>query len=237
VARRRLELVRSELLCGWDSSPAAHHHAVVIGARIGPQVRIYAGLVAEETGFKQFLDAYVLPWFGRRASWALTTAGGELLLHRYDPAMEPAEGGDYEENGIRRIRRALGGSFRPGASDGQWAHRAQAMHALLNLSDGQGEMALQIDPTEDTALLRRALAHEWYFAMTRAGQVVRDLPMKPNHPWEDLGDAFCYFSAGVAPSRPASARRPRKSYQAKGAGDFNPYILASGRSWGGRERR
>jgi hypothetical protein len=74
-----------------------------------------------------------------------------------------------------------------------------ALLTLLNQGNGRGGMALQIDPGEDTALLRRALAGEWYYAVTRGGQVVRDLPAKPNHPWEDLGDAACYFAGGVAP--------------------------------------
>jgi hypothetical protein len=88
----------------------AHTHAVVIGTRIGADVRVYAGLVAEETGLQQFLDAVVLPWFSRRAPWVLSPSGKERLLHRYDPAMDPSEGGDIAQNGVLRIRRALDGA-------------------------------------------------------------------------------------------------------------------------------
>ena len=71
----------------------------------------------------------------------------------------------------------------------------------MNPANGGGGVALQIGATDDTVLLRRALHSAWYYATTRAGQIVRDLPFKPNHPWEDLGDAFAYFAGGVAPSR------------------------------------
>ena len=83
------------------------------------------------------------------------------------------------------------------------------MLALLNQGNGRGGMALQIDPGEDTQLLRKALNGRWHYAVTRAGTVIRDLPAKPDHPFEDCGDAFCYFIGGLAPSgREGSGRRP-----------------------------
>ena len=109
---------------------------------------------------------------------------------------------------MRRIRRALGGTFHEGGTT--WAARAAAMLALLNLGNGRGGMALQICPSDDTRGLRRALGGAWYYTVTRGGSVVRDLPAKPNHPWEDLGDAFCYFAGGVAPSRDRDARPPQE---------------------------
>jgi len=36
------------------------------------------------------------------------------LLHRYNPTMDTTEGGDVEDNAVRGVRRALGGSFHPG---------------------------------------------------------------------------------------------------------------------------
>jgi hypothetical protein len=211
VAKAPLELMHGELWFGWDSAPNAHTHAVIIGQRVGPAVRIYAGLVMEETGLKQFLDVVVLSWLSRRAPWALARGGNERLYHRYDPSMDTGEGGDIDMNPVARLRRTLGGSFHPGAVD--WPSRSGPMLALFNMGDGQGGMALQIDPGEDTKLLRQALGGRWHYAVTRAGTVIRDLPAKPSHPWEDLGDAFAYFIGGLAPNRaPRDPKwRPRQA--------------------------
>src|SRR5881628_1634625 len=80
---------------------------------------------------------------------------------------------DIEQNAVRRIRRALGGTFHEGGTT--WAARAAAMLALLNLGNGRGGMALQICPSDDTRGLRRALGGAWYYTVTRGGSVVRDL--------------------------------------------------------------
>jgi hypothetical protein len=211
VAPRPLPVERGELWFGWDSAPNAHTHAAIIGQRVGGQVRIYAGLVAEETGLKQFLEMSVLPWLSRHAPWALARGGNERLYHRYDPSMDTGEGGDIDMNPIARLRRSLGGSFHAGAVD--WPSRSGPMLALFNQGDGQGGMALQLDPGEDTRLLRQALASRWHYAVTRAGTVIRDLPAKPAHPWEDLGDGFCYLIGGLAPSQDWDAVREKYKTQ------------------------
>ena len=198
VAPGPLQIAQAELWCGWDSAPNAHTHATVIGQRVGADVRVFAALVSEETGLRQHLESCVIPWLTRRAPWVLAR-GGEALLHRYDPAMDTREGGDIDMNPVARIRRSLGGNFRRGAID--WPARSGPVLALLNMGNGRGGMALQIDPGEDTILLRKALASRWHYAVTRGGTVIRDLPAKPNHPHEDVGDAFCYFAGGIAPSR------------------------------------
>ncbi len=195
---------------GWDSGGGAHCHCTIIGQRVGGEVRIFAGLVSEEAGLVQHLESRVLPWLLNRA----TGVSEQRLFHRYDPTMDTGEGGDISMNAVRRVCRALGGSFHEGKV--AWGERIGPLLDLLNQGNGKGGMALQIDPGGDTALLRRALAGEWYYAVTRRGQVVRDLPAKPNHPWEDLGDAACYFAGGVAPQLEGARRddvdRPRQKY-------------------------
>jgi len=213
VAGRPLEIVPHEyVLCGWDSGGGTHCHATIVGQRVGAEVRVFAGLVSEDTGLIQHLESCVLPWFARRMPWLVawgTGRGNQHLLHWGDPSMEPHEGGDATQSAERRIRTALGGSFRPGPV--HWPERITALVTLLNQGNGRGGMTLQIDPGEDTALLRRALAGEWHYAVTRSGQVARDLPAKPNRPWEDLGDGMIYFAAGIA----TAARRERSGFPKK----------------------
>jgi hypothetical protein len=218
VAKTPLEMVRGELWFGWDSAPNAHTHAAIIGQRVGAAVRVYAGLVMEDTGLKQFLEVAVLPWLEKRAPWALRRP--DILYHRYDPNMDTEEGGDIDADGIKRLRRSLGGHFAAGPD--KWPPRIGPVLAVFNQGDGQGGPALQIDPGEDTVLLRKALGSRWHYPVTRGGTVIRDLPAKPNHPWEDLGDAFCYFVGGLAPSRPESERpRRTEAYRAKSAIDHD----------------
>ncbi len=196
VAAYPLVVGGGELWLGWDSAPNAHTHAVTIGQRLGPRrVQIYACLIGEDTGFQQFLEGIVLPWFGRRAPNHLKR--GEWLLHRVDPAMIPEEGGDYEQSPVRRLRRALGGSVREGPT--RVPDRLASLLGLLALSDGTGGMAVQIDPGPDAKVLREAFASRWHYQVTRGGTVIRDAPYKPNHPWEDAGDSACYFASGIAP--------------------------------------
>ena len=201
VAPRTLQVdPYSEVWMGWDSGGGAHCHATIIGQRVGGEARIFACLISEEAGIEQHLRGQVLPWLSRRIPSLLDRAhevAERRLLHRYDPTMDTTEGGDIEENAVRRVRRALGGSFHPGKV--AWGERIGPLLDLFRQGNGRGGMALQIDPGEDTALLRRALAGEWYYRVTQAGTVARDLPAKPNHPFEDAGDSLLYFVGGIAP--------------------------------------
>jgi hypothetical protein len=209
VAARPLPILVGETYFGWDSAPNAHTHAVVIGQRVGAHLHILAGLYLEESGFQQFLDQVVRPWCARYLPWALNRPDG--LIHRVDPNMDTEEGGDYGNNPTRRLRTVLGGHIRPGPVD--WPARIGPLLEALNMGDGEGGMAFQIDPGEHTLALRKALAGRWHYRMTRAGTVVRDEVEKPDHPWEDLGDGLLYLLGGMQPGRDRAAERARRDAQ------------------------
>ena len=207
VARSPIPLFEYlEIWCGWDSSPNAHTHALVIAQRNGRRRNIFAALVGEQMPFVRFLESIVLPWFERRAPWIVRSGGAEWVFHRGDPTMEQVEPGDMRQTPQGRIRAALGGSWAPGASD--WPGRIDPLMTLFGDTDGAGGPALQIDPGPDTLLLRKTFGGRWYYTTTRNGTVIRDLPAKPNHPYEDVGDAACYLAGVLAPDVMRYRRKP-----------------------------
>ncbi|HWO69656.1 MAG TPA: hypothetical protein VNP94_02735 [Actinomycetota bacterium] len=191
---------------GWDSATNARTHATVIAQLAGRQIRILAGLVSEASGLKQHLETVVLPWLARHAPWALEEGGDDRLFHRYDPAMAALSGEDVDQSPLLRVQETLGGHFAPGPV--AWPARIGPLLAVFQES-ADGAPALVIAPGEDTALLRRALGGRWDYPKSAAGQVTRDLPRKPNHPWEDLGDALCYLVGALRPQRTLTPSRPR----------------------------
>jgi hypothetical protein len=58
--------------------------------------------------------------------------------------------------------------------------------------------SLLIDPIDGEPLIR-ALGGRWFYPQDRFGKVSRDLPKKPNHPHEDIGDAFLALLSRIAP--------------------------------------
>lgn len=221
VARRTLILdPHQPLYVAWDSGVQSHAHCTLVGQRIGAELRVYAGLVSEATGLKQHLEQTVIPWFTRHAPWALDAARAQTY-HAYDPAMDVDEGTDIDSNPLLRCRAVLKGAYEPGAVS--WAGRQGPMLAAFNAGTA-GAAALQIDPGPDTDLLRKALSGRWYYKQLANGSVVKDLPHKPNHPWEDLGDTFCYLLGRMAPSRPV--RDPSQKLKPSKM-QFNPVAVGA----------
>ena len=102
----------------------------------------------------------------------------------YDPSGKTASQADIDESPIRIIRELLGGHALPGVVP--WDLRRNVLLSMLNRMI-RGMAALQINPK--CVDLLKALEGRWYYPQDKLGRVSKDLPKKPNHPWEDYGDA------------------------------------------------
>lgn len=226
VAKERLEPVHGiPLVIGWD---AGHTPTAIFGQRWPDgTLAILAALVTEGAGTLQHIEDKVLPWLQAHAPWTLRSAEG--LYHYHDPSMDTGDQSDVTQSPVRVIRKLLGGVIRPGAVS--WPGRRDPMLAVMNrLTPGAGRAALQLDP-EHCALLDRALSGRWYYVTHPAtGQVSREQPKKPNPPWADLGDAFCYLVAGLAPMREAPPRDGRPRYAEHGASAWGDETRSLSRS-------
>lgn len=188
VAKDRLRPVPGEpLVLGQDFG---HTPATIIGQAWKGQRRVLAALTCERGGIKQHLDNTVIPWLQVHAPWALHNPMA-MIRGCYDPAGNTGEQTDIDVDPIGIIERKLGGLWYPGPVE--WETRKGC---LLQGVYAQGvtpaSVSLQVDPIDALPLIR-SLSGRWHYPMDRLGAVRRDFPKKPNHPWEDLGDAFIYW--------------------------------------------
>lgn len=180
------------IVMGWDGG---HTPVCIIGQDWQGDLRIYAALtnIGLKTGTRQLAEGRVIPWFSQHAPWAMRDSHWRTSC--VDPSMNTAEQADIEQNPVEVIHRTLGGWVENGPV--KWAPRYEPLLTVLGRRGG-----LKIDASgEGCDLLIKALRSQWYFPEDRFGQVKKDAPKKPNHPWEDLGDALCYFVARCRPSR------------------------------------
>ncbi len=162
--------------------------AVVIGQPARGLRRILAALPSERAGIKQHLDNAVIPWLADHAPWALNQSG--MIYGCYDISGETPEEADIEHNAVRTLEEKLPGLWFPGPIE--WDPRRHTLLSAMNHHASPGNVSLQLDPIHARPLVK-ALSGQWYYPMDKSGQVRKDAPKKPNHPWEDLGDAFIYW--------------------------------------------
>lgn len=190
VARARLYPIEGEpLFLGQDFG---HTPTTIIGQPWRGQRRIYAALACERGGIRQHVENSVLPWLQTHAPWALRQP--HLIHGCYDVAGQTGEQADIDVDAVTTLERLLPGFWFPGPV--AWESRKHVLLSALNHHHGPGEVSLQLDPV-DAGPLVKALSGRWYYPMDRLGQVRRELPKKPNHPWEDLGDALIYWLWGL----------------------------------------
>ncbi len=187
VAKQRLHPILGEpLFLGVDFGLTP---AVCIGQPIQESLRIYAALPCVRGGIRQHFEASVLPWIARWAPWALRD-GLTFIRGGYDPSGETPEETDSDRNALATVEELVGGIWTPGPV--RWPARNSCLLTALNRHVAPGQPALKLDP-EDCAPLIQALNGTWHYHVDQQGHICRDLPMKPNHPAEDLGDAMIYL--------------------------------------------
>jgi hypothetical protein len=194
VSQSRLYPKRGEpLFLGQDFG---HTPATIIGQELHHRVYVYAAIPCDHGGVRQHITHNVKPWLVRHAPWVFESR--ELILGGYDPAGNTEEQADTDQSPILVLEELLPGFWELGAVS--WEGRKGPMLSLFNDAP-MGEPALQIDPVDGRPLIK-ALNSAWYYPRDRFNNVSRDLPKKPNHPHEDIGDSFCYFVGRIAPSMP-----------------------------------
>ncbi|MGH7645237.1 MAG: hypothetical protein ACREMR_06595 [Gemmatimonadales bacterium] len=224
VAAAPLEPVRGALWCGWDAGLTP----VCIIAQVRDGVlRVYAALATERGGTRDFIEGVVQPWLVQHMPWALRN--GVDITHCCDPAMTAASQEDSTKAPASTVRALLGCAVRLGPV--RWAQRRDPLLALFNRAVA-GRPALHIAPTEDTELLRRALAGMWIYGADASGGLrPAEQPIK-SHPWSDLGDALTYLVAELFPTTGRSWERAKA--------EATPTRFAKGslsRDWRGDSRR
>ena len=186
----------------WIGQDFGHTPTAIIGQLWRGYVRVYASLTIDRGGSKQLYEREVMPWLNANAPWALKDSS---LIHvKYDPAA-PDDESNIESNPATTAEQMVGGYWEPGPVS--WEGRKGPLLEVMNKSVG-GFPALQLDPVGCKGLIS-ALSGRWYYPQRRDGGVSKDAPAKPNHPWEDYGDSFCYFLCGVLPEV-ARQYRPRQ---------------------------
>ena len=163
----------------------------VIGQPHEGTMRIGAALSMTNAGMRQLMEEKVLPWLSKYAPWVRSDPDSYAVVG-YDPSqgtMEKPKGGeaDVESAALTTIMEMLGGgNYEPGPV--QWPPRREAIVNVFQRARG-----LLIEENPHTLDLIRALDGRWYYAKSHTGDLRSDTPKKPNHPWEDLGDALIYL--------------------------------------------
>lgn len=189
IAKDRLTPVKNEpLFLGQDGGLTP---CTVIGQTIHGKILVYAALAMERGGMRQQYEQNVVPWLREYAPWALRDR--TMIQGVYDPSL-PDDESDSDRNPIHVVEELVGGLWYPGpvSWDARKAPMLSSFQRTVNL-----DPALQIDPV-DGKMLIQALTSRWYYATDRLGGIVRDKP-KTNHPYDDLGQAYCYFLCACLP--------------------------------------
>lgn len=186
VSKERVHLVKGEpIACGVDFGLTP---TMIIGQPAQGFRRIAAAHTIAHGGITQLLENEVLPWLSRHAPWALRNS--QMVYGCYDVSGQTGEQSDVTRDPVSILEATLPGLWFPGPVS--WDSRKHVLLSAMHHHAKPGQVSLQLDPV-DAAGLVKSLGGRWHYPIDRQGQVRRDLPKKPNHPWEDYGDAFIYW--------------------------------------------
>lgn len=189
VSRERIYPVKEEpLYIGQDGGL---NPCTVIGQPARGFNRVYAALPMDRGGMRQQYEYNVVPWLRKFAPWCLKQQS--MIIGGYDPSL-PDDESDSDRNPIQVCEELVGGIWYPGPVS--WDARKDPMLASFNRTVNL-EPELQIDPVDGKPLIQ-ALSSRWYYATDRMGGIMRDKP-KQNHPYDDLGQAYCYYLCAMMP--------------------------------------
>ncbi len=197
VANGRLHPIPNEpLACGLDFGLTP---TLIIGQAVRGRRLIYGAFTIPHGGVTQLLENEVLPWMSRHCPWALRNRN--MLYGCYDVSGQTGEQSDSTRDPVSIVEQLLPGLWFPGPIS--WDSRKHVLLSAMHHHVAPGQVSLQIDNI-DAAGLVKALTGRWHYPIDRQGQVRRDLPKKPNHPWEDYGDAFIYWLWSLTSEAPPS---------------------------------
>jgi len=167
-----------------------HTPTCVIAQPIKGMLRIKAALYMLNAGMRQLMEDLVRPYLARFAPWVLRNPDDNAMIG-HDPSQgdigDPkGSEADIENAALLAIQESLGGGwFEMGPTI--WEVRKDAVVRIFQRRN------CVIEDNPFTADLIRALDGRWYYAKSHTGGLRSDKPKKPNHPYEDLGDAFIYM--------------------------------------------
>jgi len=198
------------LFCGLDGG---HTPTLVIGQEWRGQLRIFAALAEERGGMRQLMERQAVPWFTKHAPWALDQPE-TWILGGHDPNVDTDDESDIDQNPLKVVRSVLGGHWLPGPVT--WEGRRGPLLTRLSKTDESSNPGLILNGGHPGChLLDKALSGRWYYKTNRLETTAKDQPHKPNHPWEDLGDATCYLIARVTPGARIKPPTPQNKNRAK----------------------
>jgi hypothetical protein len=194
VSKETLTPIKGEpLFIGQDFG---HTPTATIGQSWRGGLRVYASLTIDRGGVKQLVQGVVQPWLRAYAPSC-------QIVGMYDPSAAD-EQTDIEQNPAELLRVLLPGYWDMGPV--KWDNRKGPVLAAMNKAVA-GMPALQIDRNPYTKDLIRSLSGRWFYPRNK-GMISKDLPKKPNHPWEDHGDAFAYMLCAMGVNAGVDLNRP-----------------------------